>query len=404
MSRIATRLLISVLVVAPLGASSAGAEMCVLDQVPAATLLLPYFEVTLSGPDRNTIVTIQNATPEPTLLHVTFWTDWGVPTIDFDVYLTGYDFEVFNLYGIFLTGDVPITADQQSDDLDVISPSGDPSWDGDILDCQNFFPYYRNPLITGSNLSRLRDGHTGEAGPAGWPTEYCFGSSSPGLARGYVTFDVSRRCSTEFPHEAGYFDGGDPVAIAANRVIGDAIYRTYDAESGLYDLSTLPLVHVEADPSFDAGSTASGMTFYGRYATGGADHREPLPTQWAAPFHDTAVVTSLQAWRDTGDVAGVFGYLCETGPEALDQDEIVCWNDQEDVVELCSGAACLPLETQRAGVDELSVPWDQGWCRLDLRSTDGEPTQSWLGVVHRETEGAISASPGIALAPACSLD
>ncbi|MEM9593644.1 MAG: hypothetical protein AAGD06_05250, partial [Acidobacteriota bacterium] len=70
----------------------AAASACTLDNVPAATLLLPYFEVdldSLSG--TTTVFSIHNAWPEATVAHIIFWTDWGAPTINFDVFLTGYD-------------------------------------------------------------------------------------------------------------------------------------------------------------------------------------------------------------------------------------------------------------------------------------------------------------------------
>lgn len=390
--------LLGVLLVLP-----AGAEMCTLDDVPAATLLLPYFELPLDDPSRNVIVTLHNATPEPTLMHVTLWTDWGFPTIDWDIFLTGYDVQTLNLQDLFTNGNLPITADAQSDPDDTISPAGDPAWDGDLQDCQFFFPFYINPLINGSNYDRVVDGHTGQpVAPLGGN---CAASPSPNLARGYITFDVSRRCSTEFPHEPFYFDGFDPVGIHENRIFGEVTTLDLDGPD-LVSLTTQPLVHIEADETFDASSTASGATFYGRYHSGGVDRREPLGLHWGVPVHDAERTSRLVVWRDPQEPAAPFqGWECGVGPSALPIDlvGITCWNDQEDVVELCQLDRCLGLETQAVSVDDLLVPWTSGWCRLDLRSSTASPTQAWVGVLHEPATGTgpVSLLQGVSLGGAC---
>ena len=65
-------------------AAPARADACTLDNVPAATLLLPYFEV---DPDESrrptTLFSINNASARAALAHVVLWTDLGVPTLSF---------------------------------------------------------------------------------------------------------------------------------------------------------------------------------------------------------------------------------------------------------------------------------------------------------------------------------
>ena len=100
------------------------AEICTIDDVPAATLLLPYFEVDLANPNGvTTLFSINNASASAALAHVTLWTDESVPTLDFDVYLTGYDVQTLNVRDIF-NGILPRTADDGSDPSDTISPQG----------------------------------------------------------------------------------------------------------------------------------------------------------------------------------------------------------------------------------------------------------------------------------------
>src|SRR5436305_10978415 len=93
--------------VAPM--SPAAAKTCALDVVPAATLLLPYFEVDLASPGgETTLISIDNASDQGVLAHVVLWTDWGVPTLAFDLYLTGYDVQTLNLRDLF-SGTLPRT-------------------------------------------------------------------------------------------------------------------------------------------------------------------------------------------------------------------------------------------------------------------------------------------------------
>src|SRR4051812_16977664 len=53
------------------------AAICTIDDVPAATLLLPYFEVDLTGGPTSltTLFSINNASASAAVAHVTVWTD-----------------------------------------------------------------------------------------------------------------------------------------------------------------------------------------------------------------------------------------------------------------------------------------------------------------------------------------
>src|SRR3954469_2308374 len=108
---------------------SAFAEIGTIDEVPAATLLVPYFEVDLGNPNGiTTLFSINNASASAAVAHVVFWTDESIPTLDFDVFLTGYDVQTINVRDIF-NGHLPITADDGVDTKDTISPQGDLSQD-----------------------------------------------------------------------------------------------------------------------------------------------------------------------------------------------------------------------------------------------------------------------------------
>jgi hypothetical protein len=82
----------------------ARAELGTIDNAPAGTLLLPYFEVNLGNPiGMTTVFSIVNSgdfgtspssgpsAASAAIAHVTLWTDLGIPTFAFDIYLTGFD-------------------------------------------------------------------------------------------------------------------------------------------------------------------------------------------------------------------------------------------------------------------------------------------------------------------------
>ncbi len=434
-------------------AAPAAAEMCTLDPVPAATLLLPYFEVDLAaapGAGVNTVFTIHNALPSPTIAHISFWTDWSQPTMDFDVFLTGYDQQTSDLYDILVHGNIPVTADEQSDQgqdggrvadptstcdgtVDSCSPHGaNPSWDGSfdgagiglpgVEDCIDIFPFFVNPLLVGTRLAGLQARHTGQP-----ISGSCHGADhGDAVARGYITIDNANACSLIFPFESGYFsDGVDPgLASDVNQLWGDWYF--VDPEN-VWTLPIDPLVHIEADASFDSSSTATGYTFYGRYtqAQGGNDHREPLASAWAFSYRNDLAVTDVVVWRDsTADNQDYStGFPCGTGPgtgpdwQPLDQTQIACFDQMENSVEICSDAGCLPLESQRLqlGTGDFDVPFGAGWCFLNLNipgdtvtgdvdfppDPAGDVAQSWVGATLRGGNMVTGGLSAIAMSHAC---
>lgn len=435
------------LVISP---GSATAEMCTLDMVPAATLLVPYFEVDLDDPNGvTTLFSINNASPKPALVHLVFWTDWSFPTIDFDVYLTGYDVATVNLRDVF-AGYIPITADAPNDPdqsgatCGTKSPCGGSfshsrAWDDTDPDlpgeqgfpfCDLFFPYFVNPAIVGIALSRLVNGHTGQVVPS---LGACVGADhGDNVARGYLTIDNVSECSLVLDPGAsgltgdGYFvDGGTGVANDENQLWGDVIY----VDPANSSTSVLPLVHIEADPSFDAGATATGYTFYGRYFPGntGQDNREPLGTTWGARYYNGGAfdATDLVVWRDsTADdlvpiPVGDPDDWCSSGPSwhPLEETELACFNESEDFVELCSGPSdppCFPLETQKVRSDALGIPFSAGWCFLNLDlppdapigdhdfGSDGNVAQSYVATIHSASGLYSGGLPMVDFGHACA--
>jgi len=91
-------------------------DSCDIGVTPAATLLLPYFEVNTTaaaGTGATTLFTITNTSRYPQIAHVTVWTAWSAPVLDFNIYLTGYDVQAINLYDVIVRGIIASTTGAQ---------------------------------------------------------------------------------------------------------------------------------------------------------------------------------------------------------------------------------------------------------------------------------------------------
>jgi hypothetical protein len=98
-------------------ARSALGVTCTIDQRPAATLLIPYFQATFNpdgtilstGPNAlDTLVTVGNASKDPMLANVTVFSERSEPVMGFNIALTGFDVQSFSMASV-LRGNVPVT-------------------------------------------------------------------------------------------------------------------------------------------------------------------------------------------------------------------------------------------------------------------------------------------------------
>ena len=374
MKRLCSILLLSLVCVS----GALRAEICSLDTVPAATLLLPFFDVDLADPQgRTTLMSIANAGDRATLARVTLWTDAGLPTFAFDVYLTGYDVQTLNLRDVLL-GDLPVTADLGNDPGDTLSPRGAESQDASFPGCPGLLPL---PPVPPQIKEFLRKAHLGQRTPL--TDNLCLGLPVQGsVARGYATVDVVRRCSVLFPSDAGYF-GPDGVAGHDNVLWGEFFY----VDPGQEYAQGENLVRIESDPSrFRPGD----RTFYGQYVNQtAADGREPLPTSWGARFLDGGVFdagTDFIVWRQPPVKPEPF--LCGRTPSwyPLQFSQYHLYDEQENPdapscfpIPLPCELALLPAAAGRynTGSEEALVPFDFGWLFVDLRPSP----QAWVGSV-----------------------
>jgi hypothetical protein len=370
-----------------------------IDDVPAATLLLPYFEVDLNNANGiNTLFSINNASATAVLAHVTVWTDQSVPALDFDVYLTGYDVQTISLRDIFVNGNLPITASAGQDPKDTISPKGQVSQDINFASCSGVLPYAPG-AVSASFRAHLQAWFQGNASPA---TGNCAGSKTKdGIARGYITVDTVNACNLFFPSD---FASYSAFLTNQNVLWGDVIYVNPAQNFAQGE----DLVHIEACATcFVPGD----HTFYGRYnGATAADAREALPTTVAARFVNGGGFdggTSYLVWREGN--ASASGYSCTLqGPASwypLDSNQIVIFDEEEQPVTsnecpsgdpTCSQTITIPNEAQRVSVTEdLLSPFNFGWTYMNLQHSKliaayGDMNaQAWALVV-MDAEGRFS--------------
>jgi len=95
-------LAIAILLIAGSATAQPRAGDCVIGPGLAATLLIPYFELDLAHPfNVTTLISVNNGLNPPALSRVVLWTDWGVPTLAFDIYLKGFDVQTINVRDLF---------------------------------------------------------------------------------------------------------------------------------------------------------------------------------------------------------------------------------------------------------------------------------------------------------------
>jgi hypothetical protein len=390
-----TPCLIRLLLVATLAAAlaargtPASAAICHMDAVPAATLLLPYFEVNLDDPNGlTTLFSINNASAAAVLVHLTIWSDLGVAVLYFDVYLTGYDVQTVNLRDVLFYGKLPQTASLGQDPFDTISPKGQLSEDIDFPSCNGILPL---PDLPASYLTHVQRSLTGRPSPLF--NNVCFGRNlGDNVARGYVTLDTVRNCTLRYAGQDGYFASATGAGDITDQNVLWGNWYIVNTGQGYAQGSNM--VSIEADGRNPATSTPGKYTFYGRYVGwSAADHREPLATSFAAQYalgggFDAG--TDLLVWRDPKVDQDPFPCPATPGSQPawypLAAEKMVAFDEQEhpgvNTYFPCDPSLCPPSPpidsfaavTQRVGVNSaaLPVPFNFGWLYLDLNNGNAQ--------------------------------
>ncbi len=388
----------------------AHADLCTIDATPAATLLLPYFEVDIDNAGGvDTFMSINNASNTSVLTHVILWGDWSVEALDFNIYLTGYDVQTVGLGLIIRDGILPRT--NRTDSVSPRGPYSGPHPSAAAYPgCAGILPY-TNPALDAEFLAHLQSILTG--GPSAIYGGRCGGEDfGDNIARGYVTVDVMRDCTLLRPCDPGYFTDEFGAYFQGlggyNNVLwGDWYMIDYANNFAQGDT----LVHVEAANPFDQIEVAQLQrgTFYNRcnapFNGIFADVREPLGTTFATRFYQNAAFTGgtdFIVWKDSQAPTAATAYSCSAGPGwfPIPEAQVVFFDEQENPETICTISPCpedevlFPLETIRRSISTIDVTPESGWVYMNLNQNYGGGfsylAQAWVIAVH-SAEGRFSA-------------
>jgi len=353
-------------------------DSCEITVAPAATLLLPVFDVNITaaaGASDTTLFTITNVSAAPQIAHVTLWTDWSFPVLDFNIFLTGYDVQSINLFDVIARGQVapggPGTSSTNlsiSPQAPVQSVAGGIPADNDQN--PNILPAAIVGTCSGSNLpgtlpaelvaavqTALTTGLYNIAGTSvGCGTTRIGGTHSN--ARGYVTIDVANNCSQNLPNNPTYIG---TELLFDNVLIGDYQQVNGDTTVGNFAQGN-PMVHIRAIPEGGPAGANPGTnlpyTFYDRYtqtlATRRFDRRVPLPSTFAARWIEGGTGsfnTNYKIWRE-GVTFGVAACSAYASNSALPIAQVIRFDEREDSFSLSGGIICSPV----CGPSPLTLP------------------------------------------------
>ena len=284
-------------------------DSCDIGVYPAATLLLPYFEVDLSPvAKKTTIFSITNVSPQPQIANVTLWTDFGFPVLSFRIFLSGYDVQPINLYDVIARGFVGSFQGTSIEAPNARNSKGQPTnqnvgtqpalntanahFGKDVSILCGHLPGVIEPVVAQDARLALTTGvTTGQTISCPLPdgTQARVGADhGASTAVGYATVDVVSTCSTRFAIDGGYW----PEVLNDNVLTGDYQQIALDPALGNYAGGN-PMVHIRAVPG-----VALPFTFYDRFTK--TDARQPLPSTFAARWIEdqSSFVTEYKIWRE----------------------------------------------------------------------------------------------------------
>jgi hypothetical protein len=338
------------------------AVTCSQDNVPAATLLVPYFKVSRNGATTgpigdggvNTIVAMTNVSQWGVIAHVTVWNKQSAPVVDFNVPLTGYDVAFFSMKTI-LNGDLNVNPKWQKLDSGNVDPCKNvnrigtaqddfmrfrhPYWGVIPSDWNDAIAFYDTPAFSGAFRNRIWDSLDESAdyvsliarpsNDADNPA--CSGRASDvvfsGDFTGYLTINVVNYCTNFFPSQENYYEwdaiatlGWERNGVGPNVLMGDVFFVDPAAATG--NISGEAAVAIEFDERLEAPAndwdSSPYKTFYARYSIdqlGGGLIDDPLPVVLPA----SATYQVPAAYQFTGDgreplgTAYGFRFLNDTG-------------------------------------------------------------------------------------------
>ena len=435
-------------------ANAASAVTCTNDQHPGATLLVPYFQVSV-GPDgtpfggtalaRDTIVTIANASSAPMIAHVNVYDRYSQLQLDFNVALTGFDVQAWRMSDI-LSGNLPVTVNAKGADACQSNPLAHVYVAGTSTALSDGFIRVipsspATPLDNTAGITLY--GTPAFSFPLGktLATE-CDGTVDP-LAIGYIVIDHANYCNLSDPTDPNYYFHN---AIGMeNNLFGEIIFTS---GNGLptYGIST---VNIEADTTIGTASatntTEFSRSFYARYwqtnprvypanvcpncgsgvagtdlkvdapwdVTVQGDQREPLGLRYAMRWFDLTssgiLTTNFMVWRGTRFPKSDADF-CEKNGE-VDEVPVTLTFFDEDENTVSTGGCPSPCtsptfnfehETNLKNITVFQHPTtgNAGWVEVNFVNVSGDVLDQAWGAYSFEGSVALES----VLVPGTELD
>jgi hypothetical protein len=330
-------------------------DTCDVKIGPAATLLLPYFEIDLQQPGgQTTLISITNVSRYSQIAHVTLWTDFGYPVLDFNIFLTGYDVQSINLRDVLTSG--TIAPPNGTGPTTAKSPLGTQGSAPSLTAPASGGPGFTNPNFRSAINCDSLPGTIPQTVIAAVRTQLTVGTM-PGCASvgrvhanaiGYATIDLVGACTSRLPNDPLYYTTDllfDNVLIGDYQQLGP---HPAGLPAGSFDAGGNPMVHLRAVPEGGAAGsnvpTELPFTFYDRYtpATNRAnDRRQPLPATFAARFIQggpSSFATNFTIWREGFGNGTTCSSLTANG--VLPVGEIVRFDEKENPFIAGTGVNC----------------------------------------------------------------
>jgi hypothetical protein len=374
-------------------------DSCDIALLPAATLLIPYFEVNLGvAGTETTIVTVTNTSHLPQAFAMTLWTDYGYPVVTFRYYLTGYDVVSINLYDVIRRGQVGGGDRGTGSDVSPVGrlsgPNAETDTDNPNLDeasCRNL--PVQLPQVY---ISRMRDAFTlGRFDTVGTvPGCQNIGGVHTN-AVGYATIDVVSACAATLPTDVSYF---------ANEIgWSNVLMADYLQVDGANDFAQgSPAVHIRAIP--EGGTSASRTnnnftrSFYSHLqpnANRTRDGRQPLPSTFAARWISgggSGFETFFKIWRGVETPANAACAIYDDNGAKIPMTEVVRFDEEENpettffgtIADPPMGPALWLPATSLTQVEAEHFPVNSngavgGWMYFNLHDgDDAYASQNWV--------------------------
>lgn len=351
-----------------------------------------------------------NVTNFDQIAHVTLWTDYGYPVINFNIYLTGYDVQAINLYDVVKRGVIAPDAGTGTA-VTKRGMSSDPNAILDLTYCEQL-----PGQVPGVYIERMQNAFTSGFVDTLGTIEGC--TNIGGVherAIGYATIDVNGNCGVRMATDPAYWTEDiryDNVLIGNYQQLN---LHESSAQAG-------PMVHIRAVPEggtpasrrtlvkYDAGFP---QTFYGRFQAPDSprlDGRQPLPSTFAARWISGGAggfATSLKVWRE-GKTNSAACAGADSGA-SLRAMEIVTFDEAGHAAATSRRRARLPVTSSTPVTDAAVFPQPAsgataGWLYLNLDDGlgDGRASQGWVISSMRAAGGLSTDIEAMAFGNGCS--